>query len=376
MQGRRGKCAHIQPMSIPKTMAAMVLTGHGGFDRLEYHRDWPCPTPGPGQVLIRVGACGLNNTDINTRTAWYAPEVKGGITQDAGASGFAPVDDSQATWGGNALTFPRIQGADVAGTIAAVGPGVSPDRVGQRVLCDPWLLAAGDYLDTSASRYLGSEVDGGFADYMVIGTENAYAIDSRFSDAELAAFPCALSTAENLVRRTGLQPGETVAISGASGGVGAMAIQLCKLRGARVIALASPAKADQVLALGADRHIDRNTPRLAEELGVIDVALDVVGQGMFGPLISALRQGGRYSSSGAIAGGQVDFDLRDLIYKDLKMTGATIVPPGTFGRLIKLIEAGQLRPQLAATFDLSALHQAQKTFLEKQHAGNIVVTCI
>jgi len=358
-----------------KTMRAQVLVGHGGFDQLEWRTDYPVPQPEQGEVLIRVGACGLNNTDINTRTAWYAPDVRGGITQCAGAQGFDAKETQQGTWGGRALRFPLIQGADVAGRIVAVGQGVEETRVGERVLCDPWVLATGDPSDLSGALYLGSELDGGFADYVCLPSANAHALETDLSDAQLAAFPCALSTAENLIQRTDLRPGERVAIAGASGGVGTMAIQLCKLRGAHVTALVSADKAEEVLALGADLVLDRTSSDLAHELGSIDVALDVVGGALFAPLIKALRQGGRYSSSGAIAGPQVDFDLRDLIYKDLQLTGATIVPPGTFARLVRLIETGQLKPNLAQTFALEDLAEAQRVFLEKRHAGNLVVDC-
>ena len=346
-------------------MKAFVLQGHGGLDQLVWQEDWPRPEPQPGEVLIRVAACGLNNTDINTRTAWYAPEVASGINQDTGTTGFDPKDTSAATWGGAPLHFPRIQGADVTGEIVDVGAGVDVSRIGQRVLCDPWVFRGGKAL------YLGSELDGGFAEYCTLPSENALAIHTSLSSEELATTPCALSTAENLVARTQLHPGETVAISGASGGVGTFAVQLAKLRGAHVIAIASPSKHAALLDLGADEVRERDDP----DLPTLDVALDVVGQGLFDPLVKALRQGGRYSSCGAIAGAQVDFDLRDLIYKDLTFTGATIVPQGTFGRLIALLEQGKIRPKLARTFQLKELHAAQQAFLSKGFSGNLVVTC-
>ncbi len=365
-------------MTIPATMRAVVLTGHGGLDKLEYREDWPTPVPGPGEVLVRVGACGLNNTDINTRTAWYSKSVTEGIT-DAGASdGYAEAEASNASWGSSTISFPRIQGADVAGEIAAVGPGVDTARIGQRVILDPWILATGDWLDPSRSMYFGSECDGGYADYTRIRSENAIAIETDQSDAELATYPCAYTTAENLTARTRLQPGEVVAIAGASGGVGSAAIQLCRLRGARVIAIASGAKAPLLQELGADVVIDRNVDDLEQALrdaagGSLDVALDVVGGRQFMPLINALRQGGRYSSSGSIAGPLVEFDLRQLVYKDLQLTGATIVPPGTMQRLVHLIERGLLKPLLAQSFPLAQLAQAQQAFVEKKHVGNIVV---
>jgi len=355
-----------------------VLTGHGGLDKLEYHEDWPTPTPGPGEVLVKVGACGLNNTDINTRTAWYSKTVTEGITDAGGKAGFESADADSGSWGSAAIEFPRIQGADVAGRIAAVGPGVDASRVGERVLLDPWLLASGDWLDASRSQYFGSECDGGYADYTRIRSENAIRIETSQTDAQLATYPCAYTTAENLTARTGLQPGETVVINGASGGVGSAAIQLCRLRGARVIAIASASKAELLKQLGADRVIDRNTPDLEQAIrdaagGAVEVALDVVGGNSFMPLINSLRQGGRYSSSGSIAGPLVEFDLRQLVYRDLQLTGATIVPAGTMLRLVRLIEQDLLQPLLAQSFPLRELDKAQETFLQKQHVGNIVV---
>jgi len=366
-------------MSLPKHMRAVVLTGHGGLDRLEYREDWPTPEPGPGDVVVRVGACGLNNTDINTRTAWYSKSVSEGITDEGGRGGFESAGSATGSWGSAAISFPRIQGADVAGTIAAVGEGVDAARVGERVMIDPWLLGIGDWMDTNRSGYFGSECDGGYAEYTKVRSENAVAVESSLTDAELATFPCAYTTAENLVARTGLKPGETVAIAGASGGVGSAAVQLCRLRGAKVIAIAAPAKADLLMSLGAQSVIDRNAEDLESALrdaagGPVDVSLDVVGGPAFMHLVNALRQGGRYSSSGAIAGPLVEFDLRQLVYKDLQLTGATIVPPGTMSRVVNLIEQGRLRPLLAETFALGDLAKAQEAFTRKAHVGNIVVT--
>jgi NADPH:quinone reductase-like Zn-dependent oxidoreductase len=367
-------------MSVSKFMRAVVLTGHGGLDKLDYRDDWATPVPGIGEVLVSVGACGLNNTDINTRTAWYSKSVKEGITDSGGKSGFESADADIGSWGNSSISFPRIQGADVAGKIAAVGEGVDSSRIGERVILDPWILATGDWLDPSRSLYFGSECDGGYAEYTKIRSENALCIDSQLSDAELATFPCAYTTAENLVARTLLQPGERVVIAGASGGVGSAAIQLCRLRGAKVIAIASQTKAELLTSLGAHAVIDRNSDNLEQAItdiagGKVDVAVDVVGGNMFMPLINALRQGGRYSSSGSIAGPIVEFDLRQLVYKDLQLTGATIVPPGTMQRLVSLIEQNRLIPLLAQTFPLKDLAEAQQMFMQKKHVGNIVVDC-
>ena len=367
-----------EKMRTPEKMRAMVLEGHGGLDQLVWHEDWPVPHPKPGEVLIRVAACGLNNTDINTRTAWYSKEVQSAIAE-GGAEGFADANDDSGSWSSNAMVFPRIQGADVTGHIAAVGEGVDQSRIGERILVDPWILNT-PWQNPDQAIYFGSECDGGFAEFTTIPSINALRIETDLTDAELATFPCAISTAENLVNRTGLKPGETVVIAGASGGVGSYACQLSRLRGAQVIALASAAKKEALLAMGVDHVIDRNSPQLMQEIldaskGQVDVALDVVGGSMTPILLEVLCQFGRYSSSGAIAGPMIDFDLRALVYKDLQMTGATIVPPGTMGRLVHLIERDLIKPTLAATFHLSQLHDAQEAFMAKAHSGNIVVEC-
>lgn len=365
--------------TIPEKMRAVVLVGHGGLDKLEYHEDWPVPDLHAGEVLISVGACGLNNTDINTRTAWYSKTVVDGITEDGGKGGFDTADESTGSWSNAPLSFPRIQGADVVGRIVAVGAGVDAGRVGERVLIDPWLHGHGDWHLPENSGYYGSECDGGFADFTKVRAENAIPVDSPLSDAELATFPTVLTTAEHLVWRTDLQPGEWVVIAGASGGVGTTAIQLCRARGARVIAIASAAKAGALRDLGCSAVIDRNSPAIEDEIraaagGPVDVALDVVGGAMFMPLINALRQRGRYSTSGAIAGPMVEFDLRQLVYKDIQMTGATISPPGLFARAVQLVSTGQLQPLLAASYPLRDLAKAQEAFIAKRHTGNIVVT--
>jgi NADPH:quinone reductase-like Zn-dependent oxidoreductase len=363
-------------MTIPETMTAMLLTGHGGLEKLVVS-EVATPRPENGEVLIRVGACGLNNTDINTRTAWYSKAVQSDIGSGA-KGGFEGAEGQDGSWGSGTIHFPMIQGADVAGEIIAVGPGVDPARIRERVLIDPWLLGHGDWLNTANSGYFGSECDGGFAEYTKVRAANAIPVRSDLTDAELATFPCAYTTAENLVQRTAPRPGETAVITGASGGVGSAALQLCRLRGCRVIAIASPSKAEGLRALGAEVVIDRNCADLEAAIrdaagGPVDIALDVVGAPMFMPLINALRQGGRYSTSGCIAGPMAAFDLRQLIYKDLQRTGATICPPGTMRRVVRMIETGALKPLLAGTYALADLRRAQEAFLTKTHLGNIVV---
>ncbi len=126
-------------MSLPKYMTAAVLKGHGGLDKLIVHNNMPVPEPKANDVLIKVGACGMNNTDINTRIGWYSKWVSSGTTSIGGSDRLDQSSGKDASWSGGALSFPRIQGADVAGRIVAVGGDVSSERIGERVIVDPWL---------------------------------------------------------------------------------------------------------------------------------------------------------------------------------------------------------------------------------------------
>ena len=356
---------------IPRTMRAMVTMGHGGLDRMVYHEDWPTPVPGPDDVLVRVGACGLNNTDVNTRSGWYSKAVSTATTGDA----YDEVGTEDPSWGGRPISFPRIQGADVCGEIVAVGAGIDLARIGERVITDNWIRDPNDPLNKDRAGYYGSECDGGFAEYAVIPARNALAVDSPLSDAELATFSCAYSTAEGMLTRAAVTGRDTVLVTGASGGVGGAVVQLAKLRGARVIAMASEAKHDAVAALGADRLLPRTPDDLAGLLAgeSVSVVADIVGGDGWPALIEVLQRGGRYTCSGAIAGPMVDFDLRTFYLRDLTFTGSTVIDPAVMPRLVGYIESGAIRPVLAATYPLHALRDAQAAFIAKAHTGNIVV---
>lgn len=361
-------------MDEAQTMRAMVLKGHGGMEQLVWEEAWPRPTPGPGEVLLKVGACGLNNTDVNTRTGWYSKAVTGATQGD----GYEALNEEDPAWGGTPIVFPRIQGADVAGEIVALGEGADPALLGRRALVDCWQRS--EDLDPRRSRFLGSELDGGFAEYLAVPARNLACIDSALSEAELASFPCAYTTAEGMLSRAELKAGERIVITGASGGVGSALIQLSKLRGATVVALASPKKHAALRALGADLVLERSPEDLGGALAAafgdaqLDVVADVVGGSGFGRLIEALSRRGRYVCSGAIAGPLVELDLRTLYLKDLSFFGSTVIGPEIFPRIVSYIEAGQLKPLVAASYPLAELHTAQRAFMDKAHSGNIVVT--
>lgn len=354
-------------MSIATTMHAVLLTGHGGYEKLVLRDDVPVPMPGQGDVLIRIGAAAVNNTDINTRIGWYSKAV----AEATNASAATGIDGAgNDGWLGAAFAFPRIQGADACGRIVSVGQGVDPARIGERVLVEPAFRGNSKY----DIRYFGSEVDGAFADYACVPSAHAHAIESPLSDAELASFPCAYATAENILTRIGLMAGECVLITGASGGVGSAAVQLANRRGAEVIAMASSDKAEAVRALGATHIIPRDADLVAlfgQEH--FDAAVDIVGGIQFGAILNTLKRGGRYGVSGAIAGPIVDLDLRTLYLKDLRLIGCTVLEPEVFANLISYIERSEIRPVVAATFGLSDIVAAQEAFLTKQHVGKIVL---
>lgn len=358
-------------MTLPNTMRAMVTMGHGDLDQMVLHQDWPRPEPTAGEVLIRVGACGLNNTDVNTRSGWYSKTVTDATT----GGSFAEVGKDDPTWGGAPILFPRIQGADVCGRIVAVGAGVDAARIGERVITDGWLRDTENLDDINKTGYFGSERDGGFAEYTSIPARNALVIKSDLSDAELATFSCSYSTAEGMLTRAQVSDCDTVLIPGASGGVGGALVQLAKRRGARVIAMASAAKHADVAALGPDAILPRAPDNLRKALGDarITVVADVVGGPGWAALIDVLERGGRYTCSGAIAGPMVDLDLRTFYLRDLTFTGSTVIAPEVMPNLVRYIERGDIKPSLAATYPLDQLHQAQAAFIAKKHTGNIVV---
>lgn len=359
--------------AIPARMSAVLLKGYGGFDQLEYRRDVAVPRAGPGEVLVRIGAAGVNNTDINTRTAWYSRAVAEGTTEAGSAAGYAAADPGDSGWSGVAHSFPRIQGADGCGSIVAVGEGVPAARLGERVLIEPVIRS--NRPGAGSVMYFGSECDGAFAEYARVPALNAHPVQSMLSDAELASFPCAYGAAEHMVERCAVGPGDRVLVTGASGGVGSAAVQLAARRGAQVVAVAAPAKADEVRALGAQTVLARDAD-LRAVLGVesVTAVIDVVGGAGFGALLDVLVRRGRYAVAGAIAGPVVDLDLRTLYLKDLRLEGCTVFPAEVFRNLVGYIERGEITPVVAATFPLAEIVRAQQAFTSKGHTGKIVLT--
>lgn len=351
-------------MTFPDIMSGVALIGHGGPEMLEWKDDLPVPTIGAGEVLLKVLAAGVNNTDINTRTGWYSKSVTGATTDDN-----VTTDASDGTWDGNALTFPHIQGADCCGEVIAVGDGVDPSRIGERVIVramQNWIQADGSIKVITQ----GSERQGSFAQFMGVRSIDAVAVNSTWSDIELASIPCATTTAEGMLQRANLGA-ENVLITGASGGVGSAAIMLAKRRGATVWAVTKSDKADALRSIGADHTIDRDEALPDTHF---DVVIDLVAGLRFDDLLNALKPRGRYVTSGAIAGPLVTLDVRTLYLKDLSLLGSTAQPDNIIHDVIGYIERGEIKPLISQTFPLRAIRDAQAAFMEKAYIGKIVLT--
>ncbi len=355
---------------IPDTMCGMVLTGHGGPENLVYRADLPVPVPATDEVLIRVTACGVNNTDIWTREGAYGAEDD----PDA-VSSFQRADST--------LTFPRVQGADIVGHVVAVAPGVSEARIGERVMVDFSIYNRGDGaradMDCTNMDFIGNGRDGGFAEYATVPADQARAVATLKSDIELATFCCAYMTGEHMLERAGVGAGERVLVTGASGGVGSALIQLCRARGAMPYALSSAEKARALLEIGAAAVVPRDAADLARAVAdatdgrPVDVVADVVAGAMFNDLLRTLRPEGRYVTCGAIAGPEVEMDLRTVYLKHLQLHGSSQGDRADFDRLVRYIEDGKLSALVGGVYRLSELHRAQADFVAKAFVGKLVI---
>ena len=346
-------------MALPTHMTAVHLTGHGDLDRLVLRHDVAVPHAGAGDVVIAVTAAGMNNTDINTRIGWYARD-----------------DDSGGGWSGG-LAFPRIQGMDAVGRIAAVGAGVPATRIGERVMVDPYIPDP----QTGIPGVLGSERDGAFAQFLKVPASHARTVpeDLPVDDAALATLPCSGGTAMNMALLAGARAGDLALVTGASGGVGSFLVQILAHMGAEVIAIAGRDKADAVRALGAAAVVARDAGDIAAAVTQAtggrapSLLADVVGGDHFAPLLALLGRGGRYVVAGAIGGAIVPLDLRTLYLNDLTFFGSTVYRDDVFPTLLRFVAEGGVRPAVWKTRPLAEIAQAQTEFLEKRHVGSIVL---
>ncbi|EMP57333.1 zinc-type alcohol dehydrogenase-like protein YogA [Marinobacter santoriniensis NKSG1] len=361
---------------IPNTMKAMVLTGHGGIEKLEY-RDVETPRPGPGEVLVQVTATAKNNTDRKAREGLY-PTKKGEMT-------------SFQMGGKPTLTFPRIQGADIAGRVVAVGDGVDKVRVGQRGLLDFNIYADGRRDINLTPDYYGHGADGGYAEYVALPSDQFHHIPNpELSDAEVASMGmCSYQTAMHMLTSANVRAGERVLVTGASGGVGTALIQLCRIMGAIPYALSKQDKAQALLNLGAEAVLDRSdmgsfVERVKSETGgkPIDAVMDLVGGEMtdifIDTMIFDMNARGTYprlSIAGA-SGGNISEILWTRIYLyQVQIFGVSHGTREEAEQLMAWIRDGHLKPVLHGAFRLSDLHHAEAYFVNRgsNYLGKIVI---
>ncbi|WP_326835123.1 zinc-binding dehydrogenase [Amycolatopsis rhabdoformis] len=347
-------------MGKTETMRAVRITKHGGPEVLEL-AEVAVPAPQAGEVLVRISAVALNNTDLWTREGAYGRP--GDATALSGWRG--PID------------FPRIQGADVAGRVVAIGAGADESLIGRRVIVDPAIYDS-EAADANPVGLMGSERDGGYAEYVTAPAERVHDVtESPLTDDQLATLPTAYGTALGMIERGRLTTGETVLVSGASGGVGLALVQIARARGAKVLAISSGRKIDQVREAGAHAVLDRagdvtGQIRAAAPEG-IDVALDVVAGALVSDGLPLLREGGRWVVAGALGGYDVSLDIRRLYLHNAQVIGSAMHTPAHFGLLVDLARQAAINPVIAATFPLSHAAQAQARLARRDHVGKIVL---
>lgn len=365
-------------VSVPETMAAMQLMDHGGVDQLQYRTDLATPRPGRGEVLVRVSATAKNNTDRKAREGLYPTKDKDEVA-------------SFALGGEPTLIFPRIQGADVAGRVVAVGEGVDEGRVGERGLLD-FNLYRDERRDINLTPdYYGHGAEGGFADYIAVPSHQFHRVDnSELADAELAALGmCSYQTAVHMLNVAGVTAGERVLVTGASGGVGTALIQLCRIMGAIPYALSQQAKAPALTALGAEAVLDRSdmesfTDRVMAETGgePIDAVMDLAGGEMtdrfIDTMITDMTRRSTYprlSIAGASAGNLSEVLWTRVYLYQVQIFGVSHGTRQEAEQLVAWIRSGQLKPVLHGAFRLSELREAEDYFVNRGsgYLGKIVI---
>ncbi len=340
-------------------MKAAVFEEHGGPEKILY-KDVADPVAGPGEVVVQVKACALNHVDL-----WVLKGIPA-----------YPV------------TRPHVLGADVAGVIDSIGPGVQNVRIGQPVVIAPGLscgqcpfcLAGRDNLCETYS-ILGTRRWGGYAEKVAVPASNVTAIPDSLAFEEAAAFPVAFTTAWHmLVTRAGLKSWNYVLVIGASSGVGCAAIQIAKLHNAFVMGtVTSDGKLQQARGIGADAVVNSTKESIAhvarawtQKRGV-DVVIETVGPATWDQSIGSLAPGGRLVTCGNVSGPEVKLELRYLFGRELSVLGARMGTRAEFQELVGLIAGQRLRPQIAQSYRLADARSALEMMAQRQHFGKIIL---
>lgn len=336
-------------------MKAYVLQGGFGLKQLmEVNR--PVPTPGPGEVLLRMRAAALNSRDLGVIDGFYNPS----------------------------LTTPLIPVSDGVGEVIALGENVSRFQIGERaagIFTQSWLQ--GEPTQANWGSSLGSPLDGMLAEYVLLPEEGLVRVPEHLTDAEAATLPCAGVTAWHAIVEEGrVKAGDTVVVQG-TGGVSLFALQFAKLAGARVIVLSSSdEKLEQARALGADYGInykqnpDWDTAVIAYTEGRgADHILDLGGSSTLNHSISALKVGGQISIVGILSGASVeDFALVPAILRKARLQAINVGSRAMFENMNRAIEQHHLRPVIDSTFTFAKSVDALQHLAEGSYFGKICIT--
>ncbi|MCS7081773.1 MAG: zinc-binding dehydrogenase [Bacteroidetes bacterium] len=340
-------------------MRAAVIRGHGGPEVVDYC-EVPTPEPGPGEVRLRVRATALNHLDLWVRR---------------GLPGVPPA-------------FPHVGGCDIAGTIDACGPDVADWQVGDPVVVNPQLSCGRCRYclrgqDNLCLRFaiVGEHTWGGMAEYVVVPARNLERIPEGFSFEEAAACALVFPTAwRMLMTGARIQPGETVLVLGAGGGVNTAAIQIAKLMGCQVWVTASTEeKMRRAYELGADWVLLHRDPdwsqRVWERTGKlgVDVVVDNVGRATWAQALRLLGREGRLVTVGATTGALAETDIRLVFWRQLRIIGSTMANRAEFMDVFRLIWRRQLRAVIDRVLPLEAAREAHALLERGEQFGKIVL---
>lgn len=335
-------------------MRATVLMRHGGLEEMVFQTNWPDPTPGPGDAILRVRACTLNYHDVFTRKGM--PGIK--------------------------VPLPLIVGIDVAGDVVAVGSTVKNFKPGDRVLIDP--------IDRVDGGLTGETYDGGLAEFIRVPAHQLIALDPAVGYAEAAALPVAYGTAYRMmIARGKVKAGETVLILGASGGVGTCCIQLAKQAGATVaVCASSDEKLARLADLGANHLINYATEdfvkacqakfgraRVFKDEGRgVDVVVNFTGGDTWTRSLKVMKRDGRLLTCGATAGYDPPEDIRFIWTFELNIIGSNGWSRQDVLDLLAFVKSGKLKPVLhPERFGLEGAADAMRLLDDRAVLGKVVI---
>lgn len=342
-------------------MKAVQVTGYGDVDKLEVVQQ-AIPEPKDDEVLIKVKACAINNTEIWMREGAYGSGSKSG-------------------WRPEGVQFPRTPGSDITGKIVQVGDFVEESMLGKDVVLFPFTSSGDEGFEhiSEDMSFIGSEYNGGYAEYVVWPAHLCFEMPLS-NYIESAVFTVSGLTAWHMVEQIQVQPGETIMVTGANGGVGSLNVQIAsKVFGAKVIAIVGDLDLEEKLKeLGATHVLSYKSNNLAEEIlevnsGPIDSVLDVVGDALFSTSLQVLKKGGKFCTSGSAGGQKTELDFRTLYLKHITFYGSVLGTREEFKRLLHAISEGKIKPVIDRTFSLEKAREAQIYFKKTGKLGKVVL---